>query len=87
MTHLAISAQHALVFQSDFGNKDGAVSSMKGVAYSVSPDLKMFDLTHENTAYDIWEASYRLNQTASYWPKGTVFVSVMKTLAGCYLLL
>ncbi|MCP4295663.1 MAG: DNA-directed RNA polymerase subunit delta, partial [Proteobacteria bacterium] len=66
-----------LVFQSDFGNKDGAVPSMKGVAYGVSPELKMFDLTHENTAFNIWEASYRLNQTASYWPKGTVFVSVV----------
>ncbi len=71
------NAQHALVFQSDFGNKDGAVPSMKGVAYSVSSELQMFDLTHENTPYNIWEAAYRLNQTASYWPAGTVFVSVV----------
>lgn len=71
------TAQHALVFQSDFGNKDGAVPSMKGVAYSVSSELQMFDLTHENTPYNIWEAAYRLNQTASYWPAGTVFVSVV----------
>ena len=70
-------SDNALVFQSDFGNKDGAVPSMKGVAYSVSSDLKMFDLTHENTVFNIWEAAYRLNQTASYWPTGTVFVSVV----------
>lgn len=67
----------ALVFQSDFGLKDGAVSAMKGVAYSVSHDLVMFDLTHEIPAYNIWEGAYRLNQTASYWPAGTVFVSVV----------
>ena len=77
LPNLALEAQHALVFQSDFGNKDGAVPSMKGVAYSVSPDIKMFDLTHENSVFNIWEAAYRLNQTASYWPKGTVFVSVV----------
>ncbi|MBE9466218.1 S-adenosyl-l-methionine hydroxide adenosyltransferase family protein [Dyadobacter subterraneus] len=65
-----------LVFQSDFGLKDGAVSAMKGVAMGVSPDLKIFDLTHEIPAYNIWEASYRLVQTAPYWPVGTVFVSV-----------
>ena len=35
-----------VVFQTDFGLKDGAVSAMKGVAMSVSPDLKLFDLTH-----------------------------------------
>lgn len=67
----------ALVFQSDFGLKDGAVSAMKGVAYGVSPELALFDLTHEIPAYNIWEAAYRLEQTAPYWPKGTVFVSVV----------
>ncbi len=66
-----------LVFQSDFGLKDGAVSAMKGVAVSVSPDLRIYDLTHEIPAYNIWEAAYRLQQTAPYWPAGTVFVSVV----------
>jgi len=74
----AASAQHrALVFQSDFGLKDGAVGAMKGVAISVSDDLRIFDLTHEIPAYNIWEAAYRLNQAAPYWPKGTVFVSIV----------
>lgn len=67
----------ALVFQSDFGEKDGAVAAMKGVAFSVSRELRMFDLTHEIPAYNIWEAAYRLNQAAPYWPAGTVFVSVV----------
>ena len=66
-----------LVFQSDFGLVDGAVSAMYGVAYSVNPDLKMHDLTHDITPYSIWEASYRLIQTVSYWPDDTVFVSVV----------
>lgn len=68
---------HALVFQSDFGLVDGAVSAMYGVAYCVNPDLRMHDLTHDITPYSIWEASYRLIQAISYWPAGTVFVSVV----------
>src|ERR1051325_6937568 len=73
-----ISAQNKIVvFQTDFGLKDGAVSAMKGVAISVSPDLKLFDLTHEIPAFNIWEAAYRLEQTVIYWPAGTVFVSVV----------
>lgn len=73
----ALFAQNGvLVFQSDFGLKDGAVSAMKGVSVGVSPNLKIFDLTHEIPAYNIWEAAYRLLQTAPYYPKGTVFVSV-----------
>ena len=66
-----------LIFQTDFGVQDGAVSAMYGVAYSVCPTLKIFDLTHEIEPYNIWEASYRLIQTVSYWPEGTVFVSVV----------
>lgn len=75
---IATSGQNKIVvFQSDFGLKDGAVSAMKGVAMEVSPELKLYDLTHEIPAYDIWEASYRLMQTVPYWPAGTVFVSVV----------
>lgn len=66
-----------LVFQSDFGLVDGAVSAMKGVAYKVSGDLILEDLTHDITPYNIFEGSYRLYQTTTYWPEGTVFVSVV----------
>ncbi|MBS1563748.1 MAG: S-adenosyl-l-methionine hydroxide adenosyltransferase family protein [Bacteroidetes bacterium] len=66
-----------LVFQTDFGLKDGAVSEMKGVAMQVDPGLKLFDLTHEIPAFNTWEAAYRLQQTVRYWPKGTVFISVI----------
>ena len=43
-----------LIFQSDFGIADGAVSAMYGVAYSVSRDLRISDLTHEIPQYNIW---------------------------------
>ena len=66
-----------LILQSDFGTADGAVSAMYGVAYGVNQDLNISDLTHEIPQYDIWEASYRLIQTVSYWPEGSVFVSVV----------
>ncbi len=75
--NFSFAQNNILVFQSDFGVKDGAVSAMKGVAMDVSPDLKIFDLTHEIPAYNIWEAGYRLMQTTRYWPAGTVFVSVV----------
>lgn len=90
---------NAIVFQSDFGLVDGAVSAMHGVAFSEASDMKIFDLTHDIPQYDIWEASYRLIQTVEYWPEGTVFVSVVdpgvgsarrsiavKTLSGRYII-
>lgn len=66
-----------LVFQSDFGLVDGAVSAMEGVALGVDPELKIHHLTHDITPYHIFEGSYRLFQTVNYWPEGTVFVSVV----------
>lgn len=66
-----------LVLQSDFGLVDGAVSAMEGVAFSVDDSLRIRNLTHDITAYNIFEASYRLFQTVEYWSKGTVFVSVV----------
>lgn len=66
-----------LTLQTDFGRKDNAVASMYGVALSVDKDLKVYDLTHEIPAFNIWEAALRLDQTARYWPEGTVFVNVV----------
>lgn len=71
------SPPRALVFQTDFGLQDNAVATMKGVAFAVAPGLPIHDLTHEIPPYNIWEAAYRLEQTAAYWPPGTVFVSVV----------
>lgn len=66
-----------VVFLSDFGTVDGAVSAMHGVADEVCHSLRLEDLTHEIPQFNIWEASYRLIQTIPYWAPGTVFVSVV----------
>ncbi|HRO47796.1 S-adenosyl-l-methionine hydroxide adenosyltransferase family protein [Agriterribacter sp.] len=98
---LLLSCTHkqlpGIVLQTDFGVKDGAVAEMKGVIFETSPAVRVFDLTHEIPPYNIRAASYRLQQTAPYWPPGTIFVSVvdpgvgtlrkpvvMKTLTGHY---
>jgi len=77
ISSIPIHAQRALVLQSDFGLSDNAVASMKGVAFGVSSEIKIFDSTHDITPFNIWEAAYRLDQTAIFWPEGTVFVSVV----------
>ncbi len=66
-----------LVFQTDFGLDDGAISAMEGVSFTVSRDLNIRHLTHNIPQYNIFDASYRLYQAINYWPEGTVFVSVV----------
>lgn len=66
-----------LVFMSDFGGSDGAVSAMHGVADGVCHELRLEDLTHDIPQFNIWEASYRLIQSLTFWAPGTVFISVV----------
>jgi S-adenosylmethionine hydrolase len=68
-------ARSPLVLLTDFGTEDGAVSAMKGVAYSVSQDLLISDLSHENPS--IFVGAYRLYQAEQFWPADTVFVTVV----------
>ena len=75
--HPANKKTAALVFMSDFSLKDDAVAAMKGVAYQVDNNLKMFDLTHEIPPFDIWLGAQMLAGGAAYWQEGTVFVSVV----------
>jgi S-adenosylmethionine hydrolase len=76
MSGTAAAFAHApLVMLTDFGTQDGAVSAMKGVAYSVSQDLLISDLSHENPS--IFVGAYRLYQAEQFWPPGTVFVTVV----------
>jgi S-adenosylmethionine hydrolase len=73
----ADESRRALVLSSDFGTTERFVASMKGVALSVDPNLQVHDLTHHIEPFNIWQASYMLAGTIDYWPKGTVFVSVV----------
>lgn len=66
-----------IVWQTDFGLKWGAVASMKGVCKQVDPTLECVDITHEIEQYNIMAASRELLYVLPFWPKGTVFVSVV----------
>ncbi len=71
------SPNGTIVFQSDFGVTDSYAAIMKGVAHSVSRDIKIFDIRHNIRHFDIREGARSLAQNVQYWPKGTVFVSVV----------
>src|SRR5699024_8419595 len=66
-----------IVLRTDIGWCDRAESDMYGVALSVERQINIYDLNHELPHFNIYEGSYRLYQTISYWPAGTVFVSVV----------
>lgn len=66
-----------VVFMTDFGVVDDSVALCKGVMYSVTPNLRIVDLTHQVTPYSIQDGARFLFGTTPYFPAGTVFIVVI----------
>jgi S-adenosylmethionine hydrolase len=73
----AAKAPPTIVFMSDFGVVDDSVALCKGVMYSIAPDLRIVDLTHQVTPFSILDGARFLYGTTPYFPAGTVFVVVI----------
>ncbi|MDI6779192.1 MAG: SAM-dependent chlorinase/fluorinase [Bacteroidota bacterium] len=61
----------------DFGLRDGYVAAMKGIIYSIDAEIRIIDITHEIEPQNINEAAFILWNVYPYFPKKTVFVSVV----------
>jgi len=61
----------------DFGTKDHYVASMKGVILDINPRCTIIDVTHDVRPHDIIEGAFLLGNTFSYFPKGTIHLSVV----------
>ena len=66
-----------VVFMTDFGTLDDSVSICKGVMYSIAPELRIVDLTHQVTPFSISDGARFLYGATPYYPAGTVFVAVV----------
>src|SRR5215475_5380723 len=66
-----------IVFMTDFGVVDDSVALCKGVMFSIMPDVRIVDLTHEVTPFAISDGARFLFGAAPYYPAGTVFVVVI----------
>ncbi len=66
-----------IVFMTDFGVVDDSVALCRGVMYSIMPDVRIVDLTHQVTPFSILDGSRFLYGATPYFPVGTVFVVVI----------
>lgn len=66
-----------IVFMTDFGVVDDSVALCKGVMYSIMPDVRIVDLTHQVTPFSILDGARFLFGATPYFPEGTVFVVVV----------
>ena len=71
------SSRSTIVFMTDFGTANDAVAICRAVIFSIAPDVRLTDITHQVTPFQIEEASRFLFGVTPYYPAGTVFLVVV----------
>jgi S-adenosylmethionine hydrolase len=66
-----------IVFMTDFGTVDDSVPICKGVMYSIMPEVRIVDLSHQVTPFSILDGARFLYGATPYYPAGTVFTVVI----------
>lgn len=61
----------------DFGTLDAYAGVLKAILLQFNPALSIIDITHEINPFSIESASFILYSCWDYFPKGTIFLSVV----------
>lgn len=75
-------APPTIAFMTDFGTADDSVAICRGVMYSIVPNLRIVDITHQVTPFSILDGARFLYGATPYFPAGTVFVVVVDPTVG-----
>lgn len=63
-----------ITLTTDFGTKDHFVGALKGAIYKELNDVKIIDISHQITPFNITETAYILKNTYQNFPKGTIHI-------------
>jgi hypothetical protein len=78
----AQQTQHVVGFMTDFDVKDDAIGICKAVMEIIDPGIRVIDITHQVTPYDIAEGARFLAGSVPYFPADAVFVVVIDPTVG-----
>lgn len=63
-----------ITLTTDFGEKDHFTGSVKGAIYSELPDVRIVDISHAISPFNIPEAAYIIQNAYGSFPKGTIHI-------------
>ncbi|RJO69431.1 MAG: hypothetical protein C4523_06320 [Myxococcales bacterium] len=61
----------------DFGSRMGYAGQMKGVIFTINPEARLVDLTHDVPPQSVAIGAMILEQSAPYFPTGTIHLAVV----------
>jgi S-adenosylmethionine hydrolase len=71
------SERPTIVFMTDFGTANDAVAICRAVIWGIAPEVRLTDITHQVTPFQIEEAARFLEGVTPYYPAGTIFLVVV----------
>lgn len=63
-----------ITLTTDFGEKDHFAGAVKGAIYSELPDVRIVDISHSVSPFNIPEAAYIIQNAYSSFPEGTIHI-------------
>lgn len=73
---------HTIGFMTDFDVQDDAIGICKAVMDGIAPGVRIIDITHQVTPFDIAEGARFLAGSAPYFQKDAIFVVVIDPTVG-----
>ncbi|NVJ60418.1 MAG: SAM-dependent chlorinase/fluorinase [Gammaproteobacteria bacterium] len=61
----------------DFGSQDGYVAAMVGYLHTHAANTKVYEVSHDITPQDVWQAAFALKRYAKEFPAETIHISVI----------
>jgi S-adenosyl-L-methionine hydrolase (adenosine-forming) len=72
-----MSRRPIITITTDFGFDDPFVGVMKGVIYSINPDVNIVDLTHSIAPQNITQAAFTIGMNYRYFPAGSIHLVIV----------
>ncbi len=66
-----------ITLTTDFGLKDEYTGAVKGVILSISPNVKIVDITHQIPKYNIRKGAIVLRSIIPYYPPGSIHLGIV----------
>ena len=66
-----------ITLSTDFGQAGGYAGAVKGVLLRINPQIKIVDITHEISPFNILEGALLLNSFYQFFPRGTIHLVVV----------
>lgn len=77
LVNAVMIAPQIITLLTDFGTRDPYVGVMKGVIFTLCPEVQIVDLTHEIPPQDVRTAAWHISTSYGYFPAGTIHLAVV----------